>query len=329
MQHHSRCLLHAIHQLFPTPEITGHHGEDPISYKKLVLEKEGVWEARKEILGWIFDGINRTLELPEKKVKTLRDTLTSILRVGFCDTSDFHSIVGKLHHASFGIPAGKSLMAPLYRCLNAAQQQEKPTVQFHKGSEQEAALKDFRALFTVMSTRPTHCKELIPGMPAYVGNVDSCKWGVGGTWRSGTRKLFPFVWRVKWPPEIVKLFEMGLLTINDLECAGLLIANIILEYVVDVKHAHVGTWCDNSSTVWWVLKMTSKTSIVGQQLIRAMALRQLANQSSPLVPMSIEGKVNGLGDVPSRSFKATGEAGNYDWDDVTFLTNFNKMFPLT
>ena len=51
--HFSRALLHAIHQIFPPPTTTKHDGEDPISQKKLILEGEGVWETRKEILGWL------------------------------------------------------------------------------------------------------------------------------------------------------------------------------------------------------------------------------------------------------------------------------------
>ena len=45
--------------------------------------------------------------------------------------------------------------------------------------------------------------------------------------------------------------------------------------------------------------------------------------------MSIKGILNGMADVPSRSYVATGEPGNYCWDDITFLTQFNLKFPLT
>jgi len=62
--HHSRALLHAIHQQFPPPSVTGHMAEDPVSQKKLKVDKEGVWATRKEILGWIFDSLKRTMESP-------------------------------------------------------------------------------------------------------------------------------------------------------------------------------------------------------------------------------------------------------------------------
>ena len=61
----SRALLHGIHSVFPPPTITGHSGSNPVSVKK--LEKgEGIWEVRKEILGWMIDGATYCIELTEK-----------------------------------------------------------------------------------------------------------------------------------------------------------------------------------------------------------------------------------------------------------------------
>jgi hypothetical protein len=54
--HHMGAVLEAIHSIFPPPLVTGHNRDEPISIKKL-LEGDGAWSARKEILGWIFDGV--------------------------------------------------------------------------------------------------------------------------------------------------------------------------------------------------------------------------------------------------------------------------------
>ena len=68
-------MLKAISELFPPPEVTGSVMGPPIAPKK--LEEEGAWETRKEILGWILDGIARTIQLPVNKcnklLKLLRD----------------------------------------------------------------------------------------------------------------------------------------------------------------------------------------------------------------------------------------------------------------
>lgn len=55
----TRAILKGITEIFPPPDVTGSVMGPPISPKK--LEEEGPWEARKEILGWILDGIARTI----------------------------------------------------------------------------------------------------------------------------------------------------------------------------------------------------------------------------------------------------------------------------
>ncbi len=68
LENFSRAMLHGIHTVFPPPSFTGHHvGGDPISEKKL-KKLEGLWEQVKEVLGWMLDGANYTIELPEAKV---------------------------------------------------------------------------------------------------------------------------------------------------------------------------------------------------------------------------------------------------------------------
>jgi hypothetical protein len=51
----SCTILSAISNVFPPPEITNNSMGPAVSVKKLV--DKGTWETRKEILGWLFDGI--------------------------------------------------------------------------------------------------------------------------------------------------------------------------------------------------------------------------------------------------------------------------------
>jgi hypothetical protein len=144
IRHHSRALLHAIHQVFPPPAATGHDGKDPISHKKLVLDGEGIWDTRKEILGWIFDDLHRTMELPIKKVEALRTTIKDTLRHGHIEAKAFESFIGKCQHACLGIPGIKALLAPLYKALHSALNANRTSVQIHKKSAQLMALQDLR-----------------------------------------------------------------------------------------------------------------------------------------------------------------------------------------
>jgi hypothetical protein len=67
-------MLHGIHSVFPPPD-SGKPEDDPVSFKKL-LAGDGIWAVRKEVLGWIFDGILRTMELPPEKVTRLLGSLS-------------------------------------------------------------------------------------------------------------------------------------------------------------------------------------------------------------------------------------------------------------
>ena len=66
----TRAVLHAIYNTFPPPELTNSKMGPPISESKLT--EEGLWETRKEILGWTFDGIHRTIELAPAKCEKLQ-----------------------------------------------------------------------------------------------------------------------------------------------------------------------------------------------------------------------------------------------------------------
>jgi len=328
LRHHSRALLHAIHQIFPPPAATGATSEDPISHKKLVLDGEGIWDTTKEILGWMFDGLHRTMQLPAKKVLAIRETIKNSLRNHHIEFKAFESLIGKCQHACLGIPGGTALLAPLYRALKAAQTTGQAAIQIHSGSPQFAALSDLRTFFKILGDHPVHCEQLIPGQPSYLGYCDACKYGAGGVWISGIHSLHPIVWRVAWPTTIIDRVSDGTLTINDLEMAGLLLQYLLLEQLVPMQHLHTAVWCDNTSAVAWTVKMSSNKSRVGQQLTRALASRMIINRSSHLAALSIAGIDNPMADLASRSFKRTGVQGNYNLTDADFLIRFNSDFPL-
>ena len=96
MRHCTRALMNGIHSVFPPPTISGHVGEDPISKKKL-RDGEGLWEVKKEILGWMMDGASRCIELAEKKRLVLLAELKCVLRMKRgVPFKRFQKVVGKL-----------------------------------------------------------------------------------------------------------------------------------------------------------------------------------------------------------------------------------------
>ena len=67
----ARATLHAIHSVFPPPSATNLLGaKDPISEKK-PHKGDGRWATQKEILGYMLDGVARTVQLPADRADAL------------------------------------------------------------------------------------------------------------------------------------------------------------------------------------------------------------------------------------------------------------------
>ena len=134
------AMLHGILSVFPPPppKITGHNGGDPISEKKL-NKLEGVWAHIKEILGWIIDGANFTIYLPEKKVDNIKIKLQRLLKRQSMTVKEFQQIAGTLHHASTGILGSRGLFTELWAEMRAAKQGF-----IHLNANLKQTLKDFQ-----------------------------------------------------------------------------------------------------------------------------------------------------------------------------------------
>lgn len=133
----------------------------------------------------MFDGIEHTIELPPKKVASLRDTIHTMLHDNHVEFKAFESFIGKCQHACLGIPGSSAILRPLYRALHAAKRANNNTVQINKGSQQYQALKDLKTIFLLIGKQPLKCQQLIPGQPHYIGYTDACKYGAGGIWLQG------------------------------------------------------------------------------------------------------------------------------------------------
>ena len=239
LRHLSRAVLHGIHSVFPPTQVTGHAGEDPVSQKKLE-QGDGLWALRKEILGWVFDGARRCMELPADKVTKITTEIHRVTRKHTIPRKQFEQLRGKLRHACIGIPAGKGLMSPIDAALRGTHRH----IRVRTNTPLRDALLDISTIVTVLGTRPTHCSELVVHDPGYIGYCDASKLGAGGVWLAGIRALSPVVWRVEWPPDIqqnVVSFDNpnGTITNSDLEMAGMLIHYLVLEHLVSLKHVHV------------------------------------------------------------------------------------------
>jgi len=106
----TRLVLHGIHTVFPPLDPEVNKDDKPISIKKL-KQGDGMWSTKKEILGWLFDGVGRCIQLPVDKVMKITQMLKDMLcswRVCF---GNIEKISGKLMHVMIGVPNGKGLLS--------------------------------------------------------------------------------------------------------------------------------------------------------------------------------------------------------------------------
>ena len=324
LQHITRALLHGIHSCFPPPSVTGHSGEDPISIKK-INNGDGFWTYQKEILGWIVDGANYTIQLsPTKKSKYIK-AIKDLLKHPRATPKDLEKVTGKLGHVAIGVPAGKGLLTPLYHAQRGSPNHIDLT-------PIRQVLLDWIQLLHAVTVTPTDVRELTPALPDYLGYTDASKWGAGGVlWGPNLPNI---VWRIEWPTPVRTALNNSIpsehkLSINDLELAALVLQWLCVEYLCDdLTAAHVGIYSDNTPTVAWATRLAASNSQIATFLLRALALRLRKRQASPLLCASIPGKDNTMADTSSRAFRGTNGNVTFSISDADFLTHFNSRFPL-
>ena len=251
-----RASIHGIHAVFPEPAVTGHeNGKDPLSMKK-IDQGDGNFESKKDMIGFSFNGVQRTIHLPPVKAKAYIKETHRILRRKSVPIKVLQMLVGKLRHASIILPAARGFFTP----INAAMRGAATVVGLGAKSEIRAALEDLISLIRLLGSRPTHVRELVLDMPRYVGYHDAAAAGAGGVWFSLVEPMPPSVWRVTFPPDITTAVVStshphGAITNSDLELAAEVLAiGIILGSAPRVKHQPLGTLCDNTPTVSWIEK---------------------------------------------------------------------------
>jgi len=339
-----RACLHAIHAVFPPPEVLKHKdGKDSVSVKK--CEKgDARWKRYEILLGFGVAGEHgpgRCIGLPKDKkdkyVNHVQDALSK--PKNFMLFGEFQKLHGKLQHATVAMPSMRGFMTPLNRILKQEEAIKKNGG--HVGLSPDnpnvvrETLEDLVPLLEASYHNPSHITELVgPDLPHYYGYVDACAGGVGGVWLPSTRWLQPIVWRVPWPEDIRKEVqkEDGTVNNNDVEAAAVFIAECLLDDYLGGDTAGVSSYLgsDNTSTVSWNTRAATRcTHRAPERFIRWKALRQRWTRRGPQDVDHVAGKDNLLGDIPSRSYDKDGETPQFlASQDNEFLTWFNSQFPL-
>jgi hypothetical protein len=326
-----RAAIHGIHSVFPPTSVTKHiGGKEPISDRKLE-NGDGNFETEKEMIGFEFDGIKRTIRLPAAKARRYIKEAHTMLRRKWVPIKLFQTVIGKLRHATTILPAAEGLFSPVNSILRS------PAKSLQLGKDIKSAILDLCSLIHLLGARPTHVRELIPDTPQYIGYHDAAAEGSGGVWFSLEFAMRPLLWREEFPHDIASNVvsqnnPTGGITNSDLELAAELFAvGIILANAPQIKHATLGTLCDNSPTVSWINRMASKSkSAVAGSLLRGLSFMLYTHHAGRLTTVHVKGEENVMADIASRPTKARALFGSatHSLSDDKFSSSFDLAFPL-
>jgi hypothetical protein len=327
-----QAAIHGIHALFPPPSVSNHSGgKEPISWKKLAQGK-GNFHTSKEMIGFLFDGVKRTVRLPAKKALAYINEMHTALRQKTIPLKSLQAIVGRLRHASIILLAAKGFFTP----INTALQGISKIIGLGATLDLRAALEDLISLLRLLSCHPTHIFELVPDMPRYVGYHDTAAEGAGGVWFSLEDHMLPLLWRKVFPSDIAAYIisdtnPVGGITNYDLELAAEAMAiGVILISAPHIKHALLGTLCDNTPTVSWVEKMASRAKTpTAERLLRGLAFMLRCSHAGRLMTVHVPGMDNVMADIASRPAKAQRLFHSPSpLSDSEFCSAFNTTYPL-
>ncbi len=274
--HIVRATMMGIYDTFlpdPFPQ------NNPILLKKL-LKGDGDYSTSKSILGFEFDGVEKTLWLNNEKRLALLDILKSWLRTASrsrhgIDFKEFESVIAKVQHAFTVLPERHGLLSP----YNAILRLKPQTVFLQNNSNLREAICSIRTLVRESTNEPTRCKELIQSHPDSVEICNASSHGVGSIIIGENLPCVPTVFRMEWPDLIKsnlinKLNPHGCITNLDLEMGGILLLWLVLENTApSLRKRNVAIYCNNSPLVRWVSCLAlSKSLVVMARLIHALSL---------------------------------------------------------
>ena len=301
----TELLLRAIKEIFPS--VPGEF-KDSVSLKK-ALQGDGSWLPVKEILGWILDTSQGTLQLPEKRRQELRQLLQIPASQRRISVDKLRRLIGKLRSLHLAVPGAIGHFYHLQTALTQAGSGRRAYMS--KGFHRDIAHWNF--LCNEVLSQPTYIAEIVQRLWTAMGFCDASGKGAGGVWIDPNADGESFVWRLQWPSDITADLvswenPQGRITNSDLELAALVLHEACFPSVCVSPHWHApATGSDNTPTVSWAFKESSTINPVVAELLR---IRSEQNRLSKITPSVFyhPGSENTMADDASRRFDLTNEA---------------------
>lgn len=317
-----RILFETIDEVFqPLASEPTKNRQEPISTKKL-QKGDARWATRKNVLGWIIDTVDETIELPQRRLARLDSILSDLPRSKTrISVKTWHQVLGELRSMTLAIPGLRGFFSLLQEALRHVHQKR-----IRLTSATHDFLDDIRWLVQSLHLRPTRFREVVPTPIRVAGTCDACQQGMGGVLFLPTPEtdFQPLLWRSEFPPcirdQLVSWSNpTGTITNSDLELAGTIAQHDILAQAADIRECSIATFTDNTPAQAWQHKGSTTTTGPAAYLLRLQALHQRHYRYLPLVNY-IPGPANSMADDCSR---------RWDLTDDELLSHFNRFYPQT
>jgi hypothetical protein len=288
LRHVAAAVMTGIHDVFLANE--DNNGNNPILEKKL-KQLEAQYATLKMLLGFHFDGINKTMWLELAKREKFLTILRGWIRTGHRGTAgiqfkEFESTIAKIRHTFTCIPMGASLLSP----CNCILKKKTPVVYLNRNKRLLMAAEGCRTLLRESTKEPTRCQQLVTEWPDYIGFVDASGHGAGRVVIGELLPCVPAIFWWQWLPDVTEDIKMatnpeGRITNLDLEMVGLVLLWLTMEEVCALPYLtttpqRLGGQQDlpRSTRMWW--NTLSRRWLYGQSNRKLALSLQCISQGS-------------------------------------------------
>ncbi len=317
-------VLQGIDRVFRPVRTGDHpHRSEPVSVKKL-LKGDGTLATRKEILGWVLDTCEVTLEFTDRRYARLCELLDEFpASRKRTSVKKWQQVLGELRFMAPALAGSRGLFGPLQATLRPGQKR------LHLTRDARDFLQDFRWLADHIRERPVRLYELFPSEPKVIGATDASGLALGGVFFVPAPQSTPeapmhqsYLWQFKLPEHIrTRLISnatpTGSISNSDLELAAAVAQPDVICSIFDLTEATIANLHDNTPAVFWQRKGSTTTTGPAAYLLRLRALHQRCEKYVPTHDY-IPGPINRMADDASRLV-------HLDTNDL--LTHFDTHYP--
>jgi hypothetical protein len=227
-----------------------------------------------------------TIALPPGKAADYIKYTETMLQKCVAPLNSYRKATGRLRR-------GKYVITGMFTPINMAMKGNPKFVGIVKSSATRAAFNDLIVLVNQVAQRPTHVREICSISIDYGGYCTACRIGIGGVFFPLDSHAEYRVFRLQLPTDIQKRSHAGIIMMGDLELAAALLLTMMLDHAgLSLKHKTIAAWSNNTPTLGWVWRMTTKQCKIAGRLIRGLGLRQRMNETCPLAAHHIPGEKN-------------------------------------